>query len=106
MRSFEDHRVIAVPSEDHIARLEQLYPGLRVELHATPGRKLSDEFQDGKSYRYGVLNIGGRDRDDVIEQFAACRDRIGIEFVPLAAHEKAAESASPPPPNLAQIAAR
>ena len=52
-----------------------LYPDIRVELHATPGRKLSDEFQDGKSYRYGILNLGGRDLADVLEQFESCRAR-------------------------------
>jgi biotin carboxylase len=95
LRSFEDYRVVAVPNDDAIARLAQLYPGIRVELHATPGRKLSDEFQDGKSYRYGVLNLGGRDRADVLEQFAACRERLGIELVPLAAHEQGGREREP-----------
>ena len=63
----------------------ELYPDIRVELHATPGRKLSDEFQDGKSYRYGVLNLGGRDLADVLEQFESCRAELGIELRPFAA---------------------
>ena len=73
LRSFEDYLVAALPSDADLERLARLYPDIRVELHATVGRKLSDEFQDGKSYRYGVVNLGGRDLADVLEQFAACR---------------------------------
>ncbi len=85
LRSFHDSLVVAVPSEADIERLGAIYPDIRVELHATPGRKLSDEFQDGKSYRYGVVNLGGRDLADVLEQCEACRARLGIELLPIAA---------------------
>jgi hypothetical protein len=106
LRSFEDYRVVAVPNEEAVARLAQLFPGIRVELHATPGRKLSDEFQDGKSYRYGVLNLGGRDRADVLEQFAACRQRLGIELVPLAAHETGGREREPSAAGFEKATAR
>jgi biotin carboxylase len=82
LRTFEDHLVVALPSEADIAQLSRLYPGIRVELHAAIGRKLSDELQDGQSYRYGIINLGGRDRDDVLEQFEACRERLGIVLQP------------------------
>jgi hypothetical protein len=61
-----------------------------VELHATLGRKLSDEFQDGRSYRYGIVNLGGRDRTHVLEQFEACRNSLGIVLLPVGpAHAEA-----------------
>jgi biotin carboxylase len=82
LRTFEDHLVVALPSEADIAQLSRLYPGIRVELHAAIGRKLSDELQDGQSYRYGIINLGGCDRDDVLEQFEACRERLGIVLQP------------------------
>lgn len=83
LRSFEDYLVAAVPSEEDLGRLARLYPDVRVELHATVGRKLSDELQDGKSYRYGIVNLGGRDRADVLAQFESCRTRLGIELLPV-----------------------
>ena len=83
LRSFADHVVAAVPSEADIERLARIYPDIRVELHATVGRKLSNEFQDGKSYRYGIVNLGGRDLAHVLEQFEACRARLGIVLVPV-----------------------
>ena len=95
LRSFEDYLVAAVPSEADIARLTQIYSDLRVELHATPGRKLSDEFQDGKSYRYGVLNLGGRDLADVLEQFASCRTKLGIELRAIEAPQERPRSEAP-----------
>jgi biotin carboxylase len=83
LRSFEDYVVAALPSEADIERLALVYPDIRVELHGTVGRKLSAELQDGRSYRYGIVNLGGSDRADVLAQFEACRDRLGIVLQPL-----------------------
>ena len=75
LRSFEDSLVAAAAEPRPISSASPpSIPDIRVELHATLGRKLSDEFQDGKSYRYGIVNLGGRDLADVLEQFEACRD--------------------------------
>jgi biotin carboxylase len=83
LRSFEDHLVVGLPSETDLEELAQIHANLRVELHATVGRKLSAEFQDGRSYRYGIVNLGGDDLDDVLDQFAACRERLGIALLPV-----------------------
>jgi biotin carboxylase len=83
LRSFEDHMVAGWPSEAELKRLAQTYPDIRVELHATVGRKLSAEFQDGKSYRYGIVNLGGNGLDDVLDQFASCHARLGIALLAL-----------------------
>ena len=83
LRSFADHVVASIPSDADIERLARIYPDIRVELHATVGRKLSDEFQDGKSYRYGIVNLGGRDLTHVLEQFEECRARLGIALLPV-----------------------
>jgi len=83
LRSFEDRIVAALPSDADLQRLALIYPDIRVELHGVVGRKLSAELQDGRSYRYGIVNLGGRDRADVLAQFEACRDRLGIVLQPL-----------------------
>src|SRR6185295_11385450 len=83
LRSFADCHVEAVPTDEDLARLALAYPDIRVEVHATPGRRLSDELQDGQSYRYGVVNLGGRDLADVLQRFEACRDVLGIVLRPL-----------------------
>jgi biotin carboxylase len=83
LRTFEDCLVAALPSESKLAELEQLYPDIRVEIHATAGRKLSDELQDGTSFRYGIVSLGGRDREDVLQSFEACRAGLGIVLLPV-----------------------
>jgi len=76
LRSFVDCRVESVPSDAEVQRLAGAYPDIRVEWHATPGRKLSDELQDGQSYRYGIVNVGGSDLADVLRKFAADRKSV------------------------------
>jgi hypothetical protein len=82
LRCFEDYRVGAVPSQADLERLTRVYPDSRFEILATVGRRLSDEFQDGKSYRYGIVNLGGRDRPDVLAQFESCRNELGLVLLP------------------------
>jgi hypothetical protein len=48
-------------------------------------------MQDGTSYRYGIVNLGGKDRDGVLAQFAACRDSLGIVFEPVRPPQPAPE---------------
>ena len=83
LRTFDDCVVAALPSVDRLAELEQRHPDIRLEIHATAGRKLSDELQDGTSFRYGIISLGGRDRADVLRRFKACRAGLGIVLLPV-----------------------
>ena len=96
LRSFEDYIVAVLPTEAELERLACLYPDMRVELHGTLGRKLSAELQDGRSYRYGIVNLGGRDLADVLAQFETCRDRLGIVLQPIGPALDTAMPASAP----------
>jgi biotin carboxylase len=81
LRSFEDYLVAAVPSEADVERLARIYPDIRVELHATPGRKLSDEFQDGRS-RCGIVNLGGA-TGPCARAIQACRNSLSTALLPV-----------------------
>ena len=83
LRTFQDCLVAALPSVEQIEELERCYPDLRVELHATAGRKLSDELQDGASFRYGVVNLGGSSRTEVLQRLEDCRARLGFILLPM-----------------------
>lgn len=83
LRAFADHLVARLPAAAELERLAGLYPDIRVELHAAVGRKLSNELQDGHSFRYGIVNLGGRDLAEVLETFEAVREAMGIELVPV-----------------------
>jgi biotin carboxylase len=82
LRAFEDHVVAALPTAADLEPLVAFYPDMRIELHGELGKKLSDDLQDGTSYRYGIINLGGRDRADVLAQFNRCSQRLGIILLP------------------------
>jgi biotin carboxylase len=82
LRSFEDCVVVALPTEADLERLVAFYPDMRIELHGELGKKLSDDLQDGTSYRYGIINFGGRDRADVLARFNRCHETLGIILLP------------------------
>jgi biotin carboxylase len=95
LRTFQDRVVAGLPTKEQIAELEHSHPDLRVEVHATVGRKLSDELQDGTSFRYGIVNLGGRDRADMLWRFEDCRARLGIILLPINAATKFSSSDMP-----------
>jgi ATP-grasp domain len=82
LRAFEDHVVAALPTAADLEPLVAFYPDMRIELHGELGKKLSDDLQDGTSYRYGIINLGGCDRADVLAQFNRCSQRLGIILLP------------------------
>jgi biotin carboxylase len=87
LRAFADHHVMRIPDEAEVERIAVLHPDTRVELHATTGRKLSDELNDGHSYRYGIINVGGADLADVLQKFEAVNEALGIVLMPIASAE-------------------
>ena len=82
-----------LPCEERLAEIERAYPDIRIEIHATAGRKLSDELQDGTSFRYGIVSLGGRDRADVLSRFETCQAELGIVILPVEAKREVAAPA-------------
>ncbi|HEY9520177.1 MAG TPA: hypothetical protein VIQ39_01390, partial [Methyloceanibacter sp.] len=93
LRTFEDRVVAALPCEERLAEIERTYPDVRIEIHATAGRKLSDELQDGTSFRYGIVSLGGRDLADVLSRFERCQAELGIVLLPVEAKRDVAAPA-------------
>jgi len=69
LRTFSDAYVESVPTEQDIAAVKQIFPDARVDILTKPGTKLSDTMQDGKSYRYGLIHLGGKDKEGIYEHF-------------------------------------
>lgn len=80
LRTFEDARVVACPSEAELSEILCVHPDSRVEVLAGPGDLLSLQLQDACSFRYGVVNVGGRCLADVLKNFAWCRERLTFAF--------------------------
>lgn len=83
LRSFVDMRVAALPSPQNLERLGFRHPDARIEILVSAGRNLSSEMQDGHSFRYGVVNVGARDRQELLEKFEEFRRELDFVFLPV-----------------------
>ena len=82
LRTFRNQMVLKLPSQDELQGLQREFPDIRIEILATEGRKLSQQMQDTCSYRYGLLNIGGRDKEEILEIFDYCKRQLTFLFEP------------------------
>jgi biotin carboxylase len=85
LRTFEDRRVLEVPSEESLRQLAAEYPDALIEIYATPGLNLSDQMQDAHSFRYGLVNIGADSERELESKFASIQSRLDYQFAPMAA---------------------
>lgn len=85
LRRFDDARVLRAPGRGELARIKERHPDARVEVLAGAGEQLSAQMQDGRSFRYGVVNLGGRDRGDILAAFDWCCQQLGFVFEPMTA---------------------
>lgn len=83
LRTFDNRLVLKLPTADEIGRVRTRYPDARVEILATEDRKLSQQMQDGRSYRYGLINIGGDDRADILNIFDNCLKMLTFSLAPV-----------------------
>lgn len=83
LRTFQNQMVVKLPTNMEVARILKRHPDIRVEILGTEGLKLSQQMQDTCSYRYGLLNIGGRDRQEILEIFDACRRALTFQLEPV-----------------------
>jgi biotin carboxylase len=83
LRTFQNQRVVRLPSRQEIEELQSSVPDIRIEIFAVEGRKLSEQMQDECSYRYGLLNIGGQDRDEILEKVEYCKRNLTFVFEPV-----------------------
>ena len=72
LRMFQNMKAVQVPSQKNIEAVQAVHPDVRIEVLTQGGRRLSEELQDGRSYRYGIINLGGRDDKDISEALQNC----------------------------------
>ena len=80
MRTFEDRRVLSAPSKAQVDNLLNRFPDARVEIAASAGKLLSDVMQDGKSFRYGLINIGAESFEELDAKFELCQSLLDFQF--------------------------
>lgn len=81
LRTFEDGRVLRVPTEDEINTVVEAVPGTVVKVQVKPGTVLSSlHGQDSYSYELANIYLGGRDQAEILEKYRYCTDRLVFEF--------------------------
>lgn len=80
LRIFKNGIVKKSPSEEEISEVLKKYPDARIQIHVKEGQKLSDELQDGKSYLYAIINLGGNDKKDLLKRFETCKKILTFEI--------------------------
>lgn len=82
LRTFEPVRVVRAPTSDDVAAAQALFPGTRVSVECTTGQELRDfdTLEDGASYRYGVVNVGGASACEASARLEAILTRLGFEL--------------------------
>jgi len=87
LRTFENKRVMKLPGDDEIAQLHLKHPDIRIEVLATEGLRLSQQMQDGQSYRYGIINIGGGSMREISDIYEDCLRKLTFVFEPAATYQ-------------------
>lgn len=82
-RVFDDCVVKRLPTREELIRFGERFPDARLKILCREGHRLSEELQDGKSFRYALLNLGGDSREDVLKRYASAMVSLRIELQPV-----------------------
>ena len=80
LRHFEDRLVLQVPQDEEIAKIKFRFPDAIIIVDYSPGQKLSDCIQDGTSFRYGLIHLGGKDEEDLFQRYEECKNALTFSF--------------------------
>ena len=93
-RRFQDARVRRVPNGEEVAAFAERFPDARLKVLCHPGGMLSEALQDGQSYRYAILNLGGASRGELRARFEEAVQALPFEFEPACDSGAAATAAA------------
>ncbi len=80
LRVFEDKKVLAIPTVEQIQQVKEQFPYSEVFIKVVPGQRLSDIEQDGKSFAYALIHLGGNDRNDIDQKLIQCKKILSFNF--------------------------
>jgi len=82
LRIFEPARVAEAPSPERIAEIEERFDGTRIWTEVARGDCLEDfeSLEDGRSFRYAVVNLAARDRESLFRRFDEVTRALGYRF--------------------------
>jgi hypothetical protein len=80
LRLFENKTVTRVPTQEELSKIRTRYPDSLIILKVKEGIMLSDLSQDEQSYRYAIVNLGGKDWTDLYTRFEDIKQHLRFEF--------------------------
>jgi hypothetical protein len=83
LRLFENRRVSRIPTGEELSEIRTQFPGALIITKVKPGSCLSDVSQDEESYRYAIINLGGKDWADLHARFEQLNRQLRFEFATL-----------------------
>lgn len=84
IRVFKDGIVKRVPSEEKIRKVEETFPGAKVQLEVEEGMRLSELlYQDSFSFELAVVFIGGEDAEKLDDNIKRCLEMLPFEIDPV-----------------------
>ncbi|MGE5097187.1 MAG: ATP-grasp domain-containing protein [Betaproteobacteria bacterium] len=88
-RVFDDRLVKRVPRAAELQRVAEAFPDARVKVLCREGHRLSEELQDGNSFRYAVVNLGGEDRRHIATRHAQVMRELSFDLEPAMVNARA-----------------
>ena len=83
LRLFENTKVMRIPSEDELSEIRDQFRDALMIIKVEEGIMLSDLSQDEESYRYAIINLGGKDWTDLYTRFDEINRLLEFEFEPV-----------------------
>lgn len=92
LRVFCSTVIERVPSAGRLREVERRHPGTLVwsDYRAGDLLRVGPDVEDGRSVRYGVVNLGGASRSDIEARLAALVTELGFELAPCEGEPSAA----------------
>ncbi|HET9580117.1 MAG TPA: ATP-grasp domain-containing protein [Usitatibacter sp.] len=88
-RVFDDRLVKRVPHTADLQRVARSFPDARVKVLCREGHRLSEELQDGNSFRYALVNLGGDDRRHIAARHARAMRELSFDLEPVTVNARA-----------------
>lgn len=85
LRVYEPVRAMEVPTVERIERVRADHPGTLIWNEIQAGDELAefDRLEDGFSCRYGVINLGADNREQLWKKFQQIYSALGYRFEPI-----------------------
>ncbi|HET9653645.1 MAG TPA: ATP-grasp domain-containing protein [Usitatibacter sp.] len=82
-RVFVDCVPRRVPGPAEVERLRERFPDARLKVLCREGHRLSGELQDGNSFRYALLNLGGDSREHIAARHGQAMRMLHFDLQPV-----------------------